>query len=67
MDHRFRRARVAFDGNQEWCQAPSRPTGEEILQMGEERARYIAKGVRPNKAIFIKFGKMEQFRNSPQR
>lgn len=46
MEHRFRRARLAFDGNQEWREPPRRPTGEDIVHMGEERALYVTSGGR---------------------
>lgn len=46
LDHRFRRARAAFDGNTELREAPTRPLGHDILQMGEERAAYLADGGR---------------------
>ena len=46
--HRFRRARIAFNGNQEFREAPIRPSGEDVLRMGEERAQYLAQGGRPD-------------------
>ena len=46
VEHCFKRARVAFDGNQEWCEALQRPLGEEIFQMGSEQAKYLASGGR---------------------
>jgi len=46
QEHRFRRARIPFDGNMEVREPPIRPSGEEILEMAEERAQYIADGGR---------------------
>ena len=45
-EHRFRRASVAFDGHTEFCVAPERPSGHEILRMAEERVAFIAGGGR---------------------
>ena len=45
-DHRFRRARVAFNGNSEMRASPIRPSGHDILRMGEERAAYLGSGGR---------------------
>jgi hypothetical protein len=44
MNHRFRRARVAFDGGQELRPPPRRPSGAEILRRGKERQNYLAGG-----------------------
>jgi hypothetical protein len=43
-EHRFRRAKAAFNNHQEWHMAPDRPTGEEVLRWGTERADFIAEG-----------------------
>ena len=45
-EHRFRRARVGFDGNSEMRPPPRRLSGHSILEMGEERAAYIVSGGR---------------------
>ena len=44
QEHRFRRAKVAFNGEQEWQEAPERLGGEEIRRLGEERELYISNG-----------------------
>ena len=46
VDHRFRRARVAFDGNADMRPAPVRPLGHDILRMGEERVAFLDGGGR---------------------
>jgi len=43
-DHRFRRARAAFNLNQEWQLPPQRPTGEEVLRWGCQRSQFLADG-----------------------
>ena len=43
-DHRFRRARAAFNNHQEWQVGPDRPTGEEVLAWGTARSTLIADG-----------------------
>jgi len=43
-DHRFRRARCAFNNDQEWDLAPDRPTGEEVLRWGTERMQFLNNG-----------------------
>lgn len=43
-DHRYRRARVAFDGNQELRAAPQRASGAEIRRCAEEREHFLASG-----------------------
>jgi len=43
-EHRFRRAKTAFNGDQEWREASQRPSGADILRCGEERELYIAIG-----------------------
>jgi len=48
-EHRFRRARVAFDGNSEMRPPPGRPSGHDILHMGEERVAYIDSGGRQDR------------------
>ena len=45
-DHRFRRAHISFDGHQEMRPAPSRPSGHDILYMGEEQVSYLGSGGR---------------------
>ena len=44
--HRFCRARLAFDRNVELREAPQRPSGEEIIRMGQDREQYLAEGGR---------------------
>lgn len=44
QEHRFRRARVAFDGNSERREPPVRPSGHNILRMAEERELYLIDG-----------------------
>lgn len=46
LDHHFRRARAVFDGNAELRKAPSRPSRDDILRIGEERALYLVGGGR---------------------
>ena len=46
LNHRFRRARAAFDGNAERRGPPRRPSGVDILRMAEEREIYPASGSR---------------------
>jgi hypothetical protein len=43
-DHRFRRSRIPFDGNQKWGEASRCPTSEDIRAMGEERAEFLHNG-----------------------
>ena len=43
-DHRFRRAKAAFNNHQEWCMGPDRPTGEEVLEWGTARSTFLADG-----------------------
>jgi hypothetical protein len=44
VDHRYRRAKGAFNNQEEWDGAPERPTGDEILQWGTERTEYLEGG-----------------------
>jgi len=44
MDHRFRRAQVAFNNHPEFDMAPERPSGEEVLSWGTERSAFLAGG-----------------------
>jgi predicted nucleic acid-binding Zn-ribbon protein len=48
MDHRFRRARAAFNNHQELDMAPERPSGEEVLQWGTERSEFLEAGGQEN-------------------
>lgn len=43
-DHRFRRAKAAFNNHQEWSMGPDRPTGEEVLVWGTARSSFLADG-----------------------
>ena len=43
-DHRYRRARAAFDMNEEWGLPPERPTGEEIFRWGTQCSQFLANG-----------------------
>jgi hypothetical protein len=43
-DHRFHRARAAFNNHPEWQMAPDRPTGEECLSWGTAWSTFIAGG-----------------------
>ena len=43
-DHGYRRARAAFDMNEEWGLPPERPTGEEIFRWGAQRSQFLANG-----------------------
>ena len=43
-DHRFRRARAAFNNHQEWRLPPEAPTGEEVLRWGTQRSQFLSDG-----------------------
>ena len=43
-DHRFRRARAAFNNHQEWRLSPEAPTGEEVLRWGTQRSDFLREG-----------------------
>ena len=43
-DHRFRRARAAFNNQQEWQLAPDRPIREEVLRWSTERSDFLRNG-----------------------
>lgn len=43
-EHRFRRSRQAFNGHPEFHPPPLRPTGQQILERGEERAAFLEFG-----------------------
>jgi hypothetical protein len=54
-DHRFRRARVAFNNQHEYGESPSRRSGSEILEQGRERAQWLRDGgVEDNNADPVK-------------
>ena len=44
LNHRFRRARSAFNGEGEYRTAPQRRSGTQLLQEGRERAEYLWNG-----------------------
>lgn len=44
LDHRFRRARAAFNNYPEDGFAPEAPTGDEVLRWGTERSEFLRNG-----------------------
>jgi hypothetical protein len=43
-NHRFRRSRLAFNGEQEFQVAPQRPSGEDIVHMAAAHQHYLQAG-----------------------